>query len=270
MSKTWILAAGALLAMTAVAQDDKVTIPFRDPGGAKKVTITLMQGGMTVKGYDGREVQIEASGRGSIRSSSRRPSGVTDGMKRIDSNASGLEITEENNIIKIDGGVMRPVSLTVMVPRQTSLVLRTMNGGVIAVENVAGEIDASNMNGAVTITNVSGSVLANSQNGKITVSLDKVIADKAMSFTTYNGTVDVTLPGDVRARLKMKTDNGEIWSDFDIKLDANNRPPVVEDTRGKNGKYKVHLDKAMYGTINGGGPEMQFVTFNGNIVIHKK
>ena len=33
---------------------------------------------------------------------------------------------------------------------------------------------------------------------------------------------------------------------------------MVEDTRGKNGKYKVHLDHAMYGSINGGGPEMQF------------
>jgi hypothetical protein len=26
----------------------------------------------------------------------------------------------------------------------------------------------------------------------------------------------------------------------------------------------------MYGSINGGGPEMQFVTYNGNILIHKK
>jgi hypothetical protein len=26
----------------------------------------------------------------------------------------------------------------------------------------------------------------------------------------------------------------------------------------------------MYGSINGGGPEIQFVTSNGSIVIHKK
>jgi hypothetical protein len=34
--------------------------------------------------------------------------------------------------------------------------------------------------------------------------------------------------------------------------------------------YKVRIDRAMYGAINGGGPEMQFVTYNGNILIHKK
>ena len=91
-----------------------------------------------------------------------------------------------------------------------------------------------------------------------------------MSFTSFNGTVDVTLPGDVKANVMMKTNNGEIWSDFDIKLTAGGKPPVVEDNRGTNGKYKLHLDRAMYGTINGGGPEMQFVTYNGSILIHKK
>jgi hypothetical protein len=72
------------------------------------------------------------------------------------------------------------------------------------------------------------------------------------------------------ADVMMKTNNGEIWSDFDIKLSASGKAPVVEDTRSKNGKYKVHLDRAMYGSINGGGPEMQFVTYNGSILIHKK
>ena len=91
-----------------------------------------------------------------------------------------------------------------------------------------------------------------------------------MSFTSFNGTVDVTLPADVKANVMMKTNNGEIWSDFDIKLSASGKPPVVEDSRSKNEKYKVHLDRAMYGSINGGGPEMQFVTYNGNILIHKK
>jgi DUF4097 and DUF4098 domain-containing protein YvlB len=153
---------------------------------------------------------------------------------------------------------------------QTSLILRSVNGGAITVENISGSIDANHTNGGISITNVSGSVLANTTNGKVTVSLNKVTGDKAMSFTSFNGTVDVTLPADVKANVMMKTNNGEIWSDFDIKLSASGKPPVVEDSRSKNGKYKVRIDRAMYGAINGGGPEMQFVTYNGNILIHKK
>jgi hypothetical protein len=90
-----------------------------------------------------------------------------------------------------------------------------------------------------------------------------------MSFSTMNGTIDVTLPADIKANLKMKSDNGEIWSDFDIKL-TGSAQPQVDDQRGKGGRYRVRLDKTVYGTINGGGPELQFVTYNGSILIHKK
>jgi DUF4097 and DUF4098 domain-containing protein YvlB len=190
-------------------------------------------------------------------------------MHRIDNLSMGLDVTEENNTISIVGANSSS-HLTIQVPVQTSLVLRSVNGGAIEVENISGSVDANHTNGGISITNVSGSVLANTTNGKVTVSLNKVAPDKAMSFTSFNGKVDVTLPADVKANVMMKTNNGEIWSDFDIKLSAAGKPPVVEDSRSTNGKYKVHLDHAMYGTINGGGSEMQFVTYNGSILIHKK
>ena len=72
-----------------------------------------------------------------------------------------------------------------------------------------------------------------------------------------------------KARVKMKSDNGEIYSDFDIRIDPSSRQPTVEDNRSGRGKYRVRFEKAMYGTINGGGPEMQFTTFNGNVYIRK-
>lgn len=258
-------AAGAILA----AQDsgDHVTVPFRDGSAPKTLKVSLQNGSVTVKGYDGKDALIETSGR--LSSRTRRPSSVPEGMHRIDNLSMGLDVTEENNVISVVGNDSSG-HVTIQVPVQTSLVLRSVNGGAITVENISGSIDANHTNGGISITNVSGSVLANTTNGKVTVVLNKVSADKAMSFTSFNGTVDVTLPPDVKANVMMKTNNGEIWSDFDIKLSASGKPPVVEDSRSKNGKYRVHIDRAMYGTINGGGPEMQFVTFNGNILIHKK
>jgi hypothetical protein len=264
MLRHLILFAAASLALAAQDSGDKVTVPFRDPSGAKTLKVTLQNGSVTVKGYDGKDALIETSGH-----SSRRPSRVPEGMHRIDNMSMGLDVTEENNVITVIGNESSG-HLTIQVPVQTSLVLRSVNGGAITVENISGSIDANHTNGGISITNVSGSVLANTTNGKVTVSLNKVSADKAMSFTSFNGTVDVTLPADVKANVMMKTNNGEIWSDFDIKLSASGKPPVVEDSRSKNGKYKVRIDRAMYGSINGGGPEMQFVTYNGNILIHKK
>jgi hypothetical protein len=255
-------AAGVMLA----AQDgNKITVPFRNPSAAKTLKVTLQNGSVTVRGYDGKDALIETSSH----ISGRRPAHVPEGMHRIDNAGMGLDVTEENNVVTVIGANTSG-HVTIQVPVQTSLVLRSVNGGAITVENISGSIDANHTNGGIVITNVSGSVLANTTNGNVTVALNKVSPDKAMSFTSFNGRVDVTLPADVKANVMMKTNNGEIWSDFDIKLSASGKPPVVENNRGTNGKYKVHLDRAMYGTINGGGPEMQFVTYNGSILIHKK
>jgi hypothetical protein len=277
---------GVLLGCAAWAQDvNRITVPFHDPSKPRFVNVDVFNGTITVRGYNGNEVIVESTG-----GHARRDRNVPEGMHRIGPSAGPLDISEDNNIMNIRAGVMGASDVNIQVPSQTSLKLRSVAGGKILVEGVSGDIDAQNMNGAVTITNVSGSVLANSMNGRVTVSLDRVTPNKAMSFSSMNGTIDVTLPADTKANLKMKSDNGEIYSDFDIKLTGNaGNSTVVEDSRRAprppampgaptpptppepaHGRYRVRVDRTMMGTINGGGPEMQFVTFNGNILIHKK
>jgi len=255
---------GAALGTLAFAQDtgDRINVPFRDASKPRVVNAEVFNGTLTVRGYSGTDAIVEATGHGRR----SRPRDVPDGMHQIGPNRSGLEISEENNVVNIRAGVLNSADLVIQVPTQTSLKLHSINGGKITVEGVSGEIDAQNLNGSVSITNVSGSVLANSMNGKVIVSLDRVTPNKTMSFSSMNGTVDVTLPADIKANLKMKSDNGDIWSDFDIKLTGSG-PAQVDD---RNGRHRVHMDKTMYGTINGGGPELSFVTYNGNIMIHKK
>ena len=118
---------------------------------------------------------------------------------------------------------------------------------------------------------MSGAVSAHTVNGTVTVSLDRAPADKPMSFSSLNGKVDVTLPADTKARLRLKTTNGEIYSDFDVKMEPDNAKPVVEDTRGERGTHRIRVDRnSILGSINGGGPEYSFQTMNGTILIHKK
>jgi len=137
------------------------------------------------------------------------------------------------------------------------------------VPGVNGEIDINNINGPVTLRSVSGNTLVHTVNGDIDVVLARVAADKPMSFSTMNGDIDVTLPGDVKANLKMKTEQGEVYSDFDIDM---TRQPARSEASEKTeqGKYRITFDKSLYGVINGGGQEMGFNTFSGDIYIRKK
>ena len=276
---------GTGLAALVVAQlgaqegRQQITMPFRDPSMPRKLIVEGGTGSVTVRGYDGQDAIIEYTGReipGANGRGNRAGRAAPDppaGMHRI-GGTRGLDITEENNTVRVNsqgifGGTAR--DMVIQVPAQTSVNVKTMFGGNMTIENVAGDIEAENFNGQVNISNASGSVVAHSMNGKITVSLNRVPTDKSMSFSTFNGDVDVTMPADTKARFKMRTDFGDIFTDFDVKMEAN-APPVVDEQKDKNGKSRrrVRVDGTQSGTVNGGGPEMQFTTFNGRILIHKK
>ena len=256
----------ATAAFSQDAQPDRVTVPFSDAARPKTLKAHLLNGGITVRGYDGKDAIVEARPESGRR---RRPD-RSDGLRRIDIGGSGLAVEESDNVITVGTRSMNDnIELTIQVPRNTSLKLSTVNGGNIIVENVNGDLDVNNTNGNATLTHISGSAIVHALNGKVLVSLDRISADKPMSFSSLNGDIDVTLPSDLKAKVKLKSDNGAVYSDFDIQLDASARNPIVQDSKSGHGKYRVQFDRATYGAINGGGPEMQFTTFNGNIYIRK-
>lgn len=270
------LAALAVAQLGAQEGRQQITMPFRDPSMPRKLVVEGGTGSVTIRAYEGQDALIEYTGREIPGVNNRGRSGRNeppDGMHRI-GGSRGLDITEDSNTVRVNsqgifGGTAR--DMVIQVPAQTSVNVKTMFGGNMTIENIAGDIEAENFNGQVTITNASGSVVAHSMNGRITVSLNRVLPDKSMSFSTFNGDVDVTLPADTKARFKMRTDNGDIFTDFDVKMEAN-APPAVEEGKDNKGRprRRVRVDGTQTGTINGGGPEMQFTTFNGRILIHKK
>ena len=164
----------------------------------------------------------------------------------------------------------RAMEFIVEVPARTNLKLGLVNGGALLVENVDGDIETNNINGpSTTLTNVSGSVVANATNGKLVAVLTRVTAQKAMAFASLNGVVDVTLPASVRANVKLRSDQGDVFTDFDIQLTASKEQPAARDSRQSGGRYRLDIDRSLYGTINGGGPEFELRSFNGNVYLRR-
>jgi len=125
------------------------------------------------------------------------------------------------------------------------------------------------VNGSVTLTGVSGTVVAHALNGKVLVTFNRVNPSKPMAFSSLNGDIDVTFPADLKANLVISSDRGDVFSDFDVAMAARAPQQVAEDSRSQDGRYHVKIDKTVRGTINGGGQEIQFRNFNGNIYIRK-
>ena len=253
-------------AFAAWGQDaGRIKIPFSDPSRPKTLKVSLVQGSIVVKGYAGNEVLVDASGDNDRR---RDRGDAPPGMRRIDAFGGGFQAEESENTVSITANPSRQSDLTIQVPVNTSLKLSTVNGGFVEVDGVNGDMDVNNTNGRITLTHVSGAVIAHALNGKLIAVLDRVDPNKPMSFSSLNGNIDVTLPPSLKANVKMRSDNGEVYSDFDVKVDGTARP-VVEENRSERGRYRVKIDRTILGSINGGGPEIQFTTFNGNIYIRK-
>ena len=87
-----------------------------------------------------------------------------------------------------------------------------------------------------------------------------------MAFSSMNGDLDITFPKDFKADVKVKSDRGEIFTDFDLKT----KPNTATVTKGENSRgnaYRVKVEKWITGSINGGGAELLFKNFNGDVII---
>jgi DUF4097 and DUF4098 domain-containing protein YvlB len=258
-----VAAPGAQAQATSQGGVDRIPITLSDPSRPARVKAELIAGGITVKAYDGREVIVEARAR------NRENNELEDGPKRITISSTGLNVEEENNEVHINTeSHMRPIDLVITVPVHTSLYLRAVNDGNITVTGVDGEIDVDDVNGSVTLNNISGSAVAHALNGRLLATFNRINA-KPMAFSSLNGDIDVTFPADLKANVSLRSDMGDVFSDFDVQMKAATSQPIVEDSRKNGGRYHVKIDKTVRGAINGGGPEIQFTNFNGQIYIRK-
>ena len=258
-----ILALSLMIAMAAAAQAaDKTTVPLTDPARPATVKVSLMNGGITVKAYDGRDVVVEARPRDTERPAREGT------MRRIPINITGLSVEEENNVVDVSTRAGNASDISILVPPRTSLHLSTINDGDIVVSGVDGEIDVSDVNGSVTLNHVSGTAVAHALNGNVKVTFDRVNPQKPMAFSSLNGDVDVTFPADLKATVSIAVERGDVFSDFDLQLEARAADSVPTGKR-EGGKYRVRFDKSVHGTINGGGQQIQLKNFNGNVYIRK-
>jgi hypothetical protein len=242
-----ILAVAAAVPAQETAET-RVVVPSSNASRPRTVKVTTVNSGITVRTHNGADVIVETAGGRNRRLPDRTP----DGLHRIDL-PRDVTVSEEGDVINVKGPVNGgPIVLTV--PVNTSLQLKAVSGP-IRVDGVHGEVDATSTNARVELMNVSGTIVADSTNGSITASMDQVDPSKPISFSTVNGSINVTLPADLKANVKLRTLNGSIWSAFEMKM---------------NGGLTAGHGGTMTGTINGGGVEASFTTLNGRIEIRKK
>jgi len=160
----------------------------------------------------------------------------------------------------------KTIDLEIMVPRRFNLKLSVKDNGRIEVVGVAGEMEINNVNGNVRLDRLTGSALVNTVDGDIIGSFDRIPPGLPLAFTSVYGKIDIAFPPDADLTLKMKTDQGTIFSDFDLALEQ--RKSVSEPAE-KAGGRRISLEEWTTGKIGRGGTDVLLKSYEGNITIRK-
>lgn len=260
----------SILATTLYAQNEgELTVPLTDPAKRARIKVDVKYGAITVKGTARKDILVRYTTlNDDDHEHSHDKSSSKGGLKRIGGGTMDLEVSENANAVRIvSESWSKKVSLVVEIPSSADLNVSGYNDSDLQVENVQGQVELTSYNGGIEALSISGSVVATTYNGDIKVTFDKITDGTPMSFATYNGDIDITLPAVTKASLKMKTEQGEVYSDFDVAL-VKSGPVQKKDVR--SGTYKVVIDEWVKGDINGGGPEFSMKNYNGDILIRKK
>lgn len=250
------------IAAAAQAQSD-LRIPISNPNAPGKLKVnSVYADDIYVRGYDGQEVRIVIDGEDEdLEDAYNRR-----GLRKISSGGGGVEVTEENNVVSVRTSPNNDdLDLEIWVPFNFSTMVNLTHGDIM-IENVNGEHEVKATNGDVEMRGIGGSVVCNSINGDIEVQFNTVTLNAPMSFNGLNGDIEVSFPADTKFNGKMKTDYGDVYTNFDMEID---RTASSKETTQKNGVYSVTINKWITGTVNGGVPEYLFKTMHGDIEISK-
>ncbi len=158
------------------------------------------------------------------------------------------------------------VSFKLRVPRALNVYLSTVNDGNITVANVSGSLDLHNVNGDIAVNGAEGYTYAHSINGDISLKYNKV-PDPNSSFYTLNGDIDAYFPSNLRADITFKSFNGDIYTDYE---NIEHKPMVLaknERVKRQGTSFKVEARSVI--SFGGGGPQLDFETFNGDVYIRQ-
>jgi Putative adhesin len=279
-----------VIGIAVSAQDNgDFVVPFSDPSKPGKIYVDIKTGSVTIKGTARKDVSVKYSKndndnnkddddddekRGNVNVninvnvSGNNGNKSKEGLKKISGGAMDLEASEYQNTVKIvSDNWGEGVNLIIEVPTNIEVKAKAYNDGEVEISNITGNLELINYNGGITALGISGTVIAQTYNGDIKVVFDKLTADTPLSFINYNGDIDLTFPASLKATLKMKTKQGEIYTGFDGTVQKSN--PITKSD-SKSGANKIVIDDWAKMDVSGGGAEITMKSYNGDIYVRKK
>jgi len=159
------------------------------------------------------------------------------------------------------------MDMTLKVPVNANLVLRTVNNGDVEVRGVSGNLNVRNVNGAILLEDVSGKVVAHTINGDVDVNYSKNPSADSRYYT-LNGDINANFRSGLAAKIAFKSFNGEMFTNLPSLTTIPGEIKQEKVEKGDGIKFKIE-DRTLLQSRNG-KVFLDFETFNGDAIIKEK
>lgn len=259
-----------------------------DLEGIDEVSITIINGPISVETWDGNKVEIEVHER--IKASSEEKASELAEAVKLEGERLGSKLK-----ITLDYGDFYKLrkkyycALDIKVPARLSLSLETTNGemnidemegsikaettnGDVGMDGCGGDADLKTTNGKIRASNVNGELRASSTNGSLKLA---GYGEYVKGYTT-NGNVSLVLLGAMSGDVELGTTNGG------IELTIHPESSFELEARTTNGSVRESLSRTKFdgefnrrhtrldGEYGKGGHYVKLHTTNGSITIEEE
>jgi hypothetical protein len=222
--------------------------------------LELNIGRVTVEGHNGNDIVF--SSKNSRREKDERAQGlqIVNSLGLEDNTGLGIHVADKGNVIEVHQlKQTHAPDIKILVPKGVivSFKFDSQHGGEARFLNLTNEIEVSALYNSIELDGVTGPVTVETTYGSVTANFTTPMKDPVSIVSIY-GFIDVTLPQDTKADLKLSTSYGDIFVAPEFKIDV----------KTKDG-MRVYSDK-ITGTINGGGLDIALNCNYGKIYLRKK
>ena len=233
--KKIMLIVGALALTTAAIAQDKKTYKTKFSGVGKRVVLYIGAKSVSVEGYDGDEVIIEAENVPQIPKEAEglRPVG-TGGL---DNTQIGLSVNIIDNALNISTVLKGEATYKLRIPRELGLQAKSKNAAYwgeespLRVQGLSGNIEIMTNQDNIELIDVTGPIVANSNQGKIKIVFNEKMSDNPSSISAFGDNIDISVPETAAILFSVAAREGNFFTDLDLKSYT---APKKEDVRKRN------------------------------------
>ena len=222
--------------------------------------LELNIGRVTVEGHSGNDIVFTSASHKAEKDERAKGLRLVNSLGLDDNTGLGIHVADKGNVVEVQQlSQHHSPDIKVLVPSGVivSFKYESQYGGKARFVNLTNEIEVSAVYNSIELEQVTGPLTVKTTYGGVTATFQSPVKDPVSIVSIY-GFVDVAIPQDTKATLKMSTSYGDIFVAPEFKIDVPTRDGM-----------KVFGNK-ITGTLNGGGIHVDLDCNYGKIYLRKK